>query len=57
MVKLNLIAKGLEQERIKEYLENNVSELLAEKINNGTKITKEDKTLLNAGYKLTGRTR
>jgi len=47
MVKLNLIAKGLEQERIKEYLENNVSELLAEKINNGTKITKEDKTLLN----------
>ena len=47
MFKLNLIANGLEQEKIKDYLENNVSELLAEKINNGVKITKDNKTLLN----------
>lgn len=47
MIKLNLETKNLEQERIKEYLENNASEILADKINNGVKITKENKTLLN----------
>lgn len=47
MIELNLIANGTEQKRIKEYLENNVSETLAEKINNGVKIVKDDKTLLN----------
>lgn len=47
MIKLNLSASNKPQERIKEYLENNVSETLAEKINNGVKITKENKTLIN----------
>ena len=46
MVKLNLVAKGIEQEKIKEYLENNISEALAEKINNGTQITQENIELL-----------
>lgn len=44
---LNLITENNEQERIKEYLENNVNEILAEKINNGVYITKDDKRLLN----------
>lgn len=47
MIKLNLIATGIEQEKIKEYLENNASETLANKINNGVKITKDNKTLIN----------
>ena len=47
MIKLNLIANGTEQERIKEFLENNASLSLAEKINNGVKITKDNKTLIN----------
>lgn len=47
MYKLNLETKNKEQELIKEYLENNVSELVADKINNGVKITKDNKTLLN----------
>jgi len=47
MAKLNLITNGIEQEKIKEYLENNASETLAEKINNGVKITKDNKTLLS----------
>ncbi len=47
MVKLNLVAKVIEQEKIKEYLENNISEALAEKINNGAQITKENTVLLN----------
>lgn len=47
MIKLNLIANGTEQERIKEFLENNASLSLAEKINNGVKIIKENKTLIN----------
>ena len=32
---LNLTAKGTEQEILKKYLEENASEILAEKINNG----------------------
>ena len=47
MYKLNLETKNKEQELIKEYLENNVSELVADKINNGVKITKDNKTLIN----------
>jgi len=47
MIKLNLIANGTEQERIKEFLENNASLSLAEKINNGVKIIKDNKTLIN----------
>ena len=46
-MKLNLETKNKEQEVLKEYLENNVSEILADKINNGVKITKDNKTLLN----------
>jgi len=45
MIKLDLETKNEAEKRIKDYLENNVSETLAEKINNGVKITKEDKTL------------
>lgn len=47
MIKLNLVANGIEQKKIKEYLENNASEILANKINNGVKITKDNKTLIN----------
>jgi hypothetical protein len=47
MIELNLTASGKEQELIKQYLQENVSETLAEKINNGVKITKDNKTLLN----------
>ncbi len=47
MIKLNLTANTKEQEQIKTYLQNNASEILAEKINNGVKITKDNKTLIN----------
>ena len=47
MIKLNLETKTKEQELIKQYLEENVSETLASKINNGVKIQKDNKTLLN----------
>lgn len=46
-MKLNLETKTKEQELIKQYLEENVSETLANKINNGVKITKDNKTLIN----------
>ena len=46
-MKLNLETKTKEQELIKQYLEENVSEILAEKINNGVKIEKDNKTLIN----------
>lgn len=46
-MKLNLETKTKEQELIKQYLEENVSEILAEKINNGVKIVKDNKTLIN----------
>ena len=38
MITLNLTAKGTEQELIKKYLEENASETLADKINNGVRI-------------------
>ncbi len=47
MIKLNLEAKTKEQELIKQYLEENTSETLANKINNGVKIQKDNKTLIN----------
>lgn len=47
MIELNLIASGKEQELIKQYLQDNASETLADKINNGVKITKDNRTLLN----------
>ncbi len=47
MIKLNLETKTKEQEIIKQYLEENVSETLADKINNSVKITKDNKILIN----------
>ena len=47
MIKLNLETNCKEQEIIKEYLEENASESLAYKINNGVKIQKDNKTLIN----------
>ena len=47
MIYLNLTTKGTEQELVKKYLEENASETLAEKINNGVRIEKDGKTLIN----------
>ena len=47
MITLNLTAKGTEQEALKQYLEQNASETLADKINNGVRIEKDGKTLIN----------
>ena len=44
---LNLEAKTKEQEILKEYLEQNASETLIDKINNGVKIEKDGKILIN----------
>ena len=46
MITLNLTAKNTEQEVVKQYLEENASEMLAEKINNGVAIEKDGKTCL-----------
>lgn len=46
-MKLDLEAKTKEQELVKAYLEDNASEVLAEKINNGVRIEKDVKTLIN----------
>ena len=47
MIKLNLKAENAEHEVLKEYLQENVSTALAEKIQNGVKIVKDGKTLIN----------
>ena len=47
MIKLNLKTTNKAQEQIKQYLEANVSEILADKINNGVEITKDNRTLIN----------
>ena len=47
MKELNLVANGTAQQRIKEYLEQNASDVLAEKINNGVKVEKDGKTLIS----------
>ena len=46
-MELKLEAKGQEQTLVKEYLENNASESLASKINDGVWIEKDGKRLLN----------
>ena len=46
-MELNLEAKNREQQRIKAYLEENASDILAGKINNGVFIEKDGKKLLN----------
>lgn len=47
MITLNLKAENDCQQSIKDYLESNASVTLAEKINNGTKVEKDGKTLIN----------
>ena len=47
MIKLNLTAETPELQAIKEFLEENANEFLAEKINNGVHIQKDGKRLLN----------
>jgi len=47
MIALNLDATTAELTMLKEYLENNVSEVLAEKINNGRLLEKDGKRLLS----------
>ncbi len=47
MVKLNLEANGTEQQAVLSYLQENVSEVLADKINNGVYVEKDSKRLLN----------
>ena len=44
---INLETKTKEQELILHYLEENASEVLADKINNGTPYTKDGKELIN----------
>lgn len=43
---LNLEAKTKSERKIKAYLEANVSDILADKINNGVRIQKDGKTLI-----------
>ncbi len=47
MAKLNLEANGTEQQAVLSYLQENASETLADKINNGVFILKDGKRLLN----------
>lgn len=46
-MRLNLETKTKEQELVKAYLEENASEILADKINNGTPFEKDGKTFIN----------
>lgn len=47
MNQLNLIANGNAEQRVKDYLEQNASETLADKINNGVRVQKGNLTLIN----------
>jgi hypothetical protein len=47
MIELNLETHNKQEEVVKEYLQNNVSDTLADKINNGVQIVKDNKTLIN----------
>ena len=47
MISLNLVTKSVEEEALKQYLEENASEVLADKINNGVRIEKDGKTVIN----------
>ena len=46
-MKLNLQATTKEEQKVKAYLEANASETLAEKINNGVRVQKDGKMLIN----------
>ena len=46
-MKINLQAKDESQKRILEYLEENASDILADKINNGVQVEKDSKKLLS----------
>mgnify|MGYP002798893749 CR=1 FL=1 len=46
-MKLNLQATTKEERKVKAYLEANASEVLAQKINNGVRVQKDGKTLIN----------
>jgi len=46
-MRLNLETKTKEQELVKAYLEENASEILSDKINNGTPFEKDGKTFIN----------
>lgn len=46
-MRLNLETKTKEQELVKAYLEENASETLVEKINNGTPFEKDGKSFIN----------
>lgn len=47
MITLNLTATNAEQTILLDYLQNNASEVLAEKINNGVRIVKDGKILIS----------
>ena len=47
MITLNLETKTPEHEALKQYLEENANEFLAKKINDGVRIEKDGKTLIN----------
>lgn len=47
MATINLTAKGRDQELVLAYLQQNASDVLAEKINNGTPYAKDGKQLIN----------
>ena len=47
MIELNLTTSNKEQEIIKQFLQENASEVLADKINNGVKIVKDNVNLIN----------
>ena len=47
MITLNLTANTTEEKVLKDYLEQNVSEVLAEKINNGVPVEKDGKQLIS----------
>ena len=47
MAQLNLNATNDSTKRIKEYLEKSVSDVLADKINNGVQVEKDGQTLIN----------
>lgn len=47
MIVLNLKTNDNQQERLKTYLQENASEILADKINNGVQITKDGKQLIS----------
>ena len=47
MIKLNLTPQNKQEELILNYLQNNASETLADKINNGTPFEKDGNPLLN----------